>query len=148
VVAIGTRRSSRASPRVSDRRIDGLRWRRMGYPFGSWVMIDRLPDEPIIAFVYLDPHAGPSAKGGLASEHDLATMPSRTIRLSPQVALRELTEIELVARKLPAAPPWLSSFGPQPAADSPWHRDPLLDGKFHPQYPDDIQTFVHDGDPR
>jgi hypothetical protein len=111
-------------------------------------MIDRLPDEPIIAFVYLDPHAGPSAKGGLASQHDLATMPARTVRLSPQVSLRELTLAELASRKLPEQPIWLASYGPQPDPESPWHLDPLLAGKFNAQSPDDIQAFVHDGDPR
>ncbi len=111
-------------------------------------MIDRLPDEPVIAFVYLDTHAGPSAKGGLASQHDLAAMPSRTIRLSPQVALRELSPAELVARQLPPRPSWLEHYGPQPDLQSPWHKDPLLRDTFHAQYPDDVQTFVHDGDPR
>jgi hypothetical protein len=120
----------------------------MSFPFGSWVMIDRLPEEPIIAFVYLDPRAGPSAKGGLASEHDLARMPSRTIRLAAETQLRELGPDELVARRLPMQPDWLRSFGPQPAPQSPWHRDPLLAAKFHAQYPDDIQALVHDGDPR
>jgi len=111
-------------------------------------MIDRLPDEPIIAFVYLDPHAGPSAKGGLASEPTIATMPSRTVRLSPQWQLTELSDAEAAARQLPARPTWLDHYGPQPQPESPWHRDPLLAGKFHAQYPDDIQTLVHDGDPR
>ena len=111
-------------------------------------MIDRLPDEPIIAFVYLDPHAGPSAKGGLASEPTIATMPSRTVRLSPQWQLTELSDAEAAARQLPARPAWLDHYGPQPQPESPWHRDPLLAGKFHNQYPDDIQTLVHDGDPR
>ncbi|CAN5304726.1 hypothetical protein BH11MYX1_BH11MYX1_10060 [soil metagenome] len=120
----------------------------MSYPFGSWVMIDRLPDEPVIAFVYLDAHAGPSAKGGLASQHDLAVMPSRTIRLSPQVVLRELSAAELGARALPSRPTWVEQYGPQPDPKAPWHKDPLLADKFHPQYPDDVQTLVHDGDPR
>lgn len=111
-------------------------------------MIDRLPDEPIIAFVYLDPHAGPSAKGGLASQHDLAQLPARTIRLTPQVAMRELSAAELAARRLPGRPDWVASYGPQPDPQAPWHEDPLLAGKFHAQYPDDIQTYVHDGDPR
>jgi hypothetical protein len=120
----------------------------MTYPFGSWVMIDRLPDEPIVAFVYLDPRAGPSAKGGLASERDLARMPSRTIRLTPSTPLRELSTEELVAQRLPVSPDWLRMYGPQPLPQSPWHADPLLAGKFHAQYPDDIQALVHDGDPR
>jgi len=29
-----------------------------------------------------------------------------------------------------------------------WRTDPALAGKFHPQYPDDVQVLVHDGDPR
>jgi hypothetical protein len=120
----------------------------MRFPFGKWVMMERLPDEPIIAFVYLDPHAGPSAKGGFASEANLATMPSRTIRISAQVPLVELTPSETHARQLPDHPPWLSHYGRQPDPESAWHRDPLLDGKFNHQFPDDIQTFVHDGDPR
>lgn len=120
----------------------------MAFPFGRWVMIDRLPEEPIVAFVYLDQHAGPSAKGGLDSEAQLATMPSRTVRLSPQTALRELTDDEVRSRKLPAKPAWLSSFGPQPTRDAPWRNDPHLAGKFHPQFPDDLQALVHDGDPR
>ena len=120
----------------------------MAYPFGRWVFIDRLPDEPIIAFVYLDKHAGPSAKGGLASERDLATMPTRTVRLAPSLSIRPLGPDDLAARRLPAEPPWLASFGPQPDPDAPWHKDALLDGKFHPDFPDDVQTYVHDGDPR
>lgn len=121
----------------------------MAFPFGRWVMIERLPEEPIVAFVYLDQHAGPSAKGGLESEaRQLAEMPSRTIRLSPQTVLRELTEEEVAARKLPAAPGWLAVYGAQPTVTAPWRTDPLLAGKFHPQFPDDIQVLVHDGDPR
>ena len=120
----------------------------MSYPFGKWVRIERLPDEPVIAFVYLDPRAGPSAKGGLASERELATMPSRTVRLSAHTRLAELDDAELAARKLPAQPAWLAAFGPQPDPAAPWYRDPLLAGKFHPQHPDDIRAIVHDGDPR
>jgi len=29
-----------------------------------------------------------------------------------------------------------------------WRDDPLLKGRFHPQYPDDLQVIVHDGGPR
>jgi hypothetical protein len=120
----------------------------VAYPFGRWVMIDRFPEEPVIAYVYLDHKAGPSAKGGLASDGNLATMPSRTVRLSRETPLTELTEAEVHARKLPATPAWLSVYGKQPDPESPWHRDPLLAGKFHANHPDDIQTLVHDGDPR
>lgn len=30
----------------------------------------------------------------------------------------------------------------------PWRTDPLLVGRFHPEYPDDLQVLVHDGGPR
>jgi len=120
----------------------------MSFPFGRWVMIDRFPEEPVIAFVYLDPRAGPSAKGGLASEMELATMPSRTVRLSAETTLTELSDAEVHARKLPDQPDWLAHYGKQPDPESPWHLDPLLAGKFHANHPDDIQTLVHDGDPR
>jgi hypothetical protein len=30
----------------------------------------------------------------------------------------------------------------------PWRDDPQLAGRFHPDYPDDLQIFVHDGGPR
>jgi hypothetical protein len=29
-----------------------------------------------------------------------------------------------------------------------WRGDPDLQGRFHPQYPDDLQVIVHDGEPR
>ena len=29
-----------------------------------------------------------------------------------------------------------------------WRQDPQLEGRFHPQYPDDLQVMVHDGEPR
>jgi len=119
----------------------------MAFPFGRWVWIDRLPDEPILAFVYLDQHAGPSAKGGLASDPNLATMPSRTVRLAG-MDVRELSDHEVRERNLPERPAWLDHYGPQPDAEAPWRTDPLLEGKFHPQFPDDTQALVHDGDPR
>jgi hypothetical protein len=30
----------------------------------------------------------------------------------------------------------------------PWRSDPLLKGRFHPEFPDDLQVIVHDGGPR
>ncbi len=120
----------------------------MGFPYGRWVLIDRMPEEPIIGFVYLDAHAGPSAKGGLASELSIATMPSRTVRLAATITMHELSDAEAAARRLPPQPSWLASYGPQPLADAPWRHDPNIKGKFNPQFPDDIQALVHDGDPR
>jgi hypothetical protein len=31
---------------------------------------------------------------------------------------------------------------------TPWRTDPALAGKFHPDFPDDLQIVVHDGEPR
>lgn len=134
---------SRVSVRLSVLTYDG----EVRYPFGRWVMIDRFPEEPVIAFVYLDQRAGPSAKGGLASDVNIAGMPTRTVRLADQ-KLTEMTEAEVHARGLPPKPEWLGAYGKQPDPESPWHLDPLLEGKFHASHPDDIQTLVHDGDPR
>lgn len=120
----------------------------MVFPFGRWVLIDRFPDEPLIGFVYLDPRAGASAKGALAGDAQIATMPTRTVRLTAQTRLHELSPGEVRARNLPDTPPWLAQYGKQPDPESAWHRDPLLVGKFHASHPDDIQVLVHDGDPR
>lgn len=32
--------------------------------------------------------------------------------------------------------------------NKPWRTDPALSGRFHPDYPDDLQVIVHDGGPR
>ncbi|WP_257454192.1 hypothetical protein [Archangium lipolyticum] len=34
------------------------------------------------------------------------------------------------------------------APHAPWRNDPGLVGHFHPEYPDDLQVIVHDGEPR
>jgi hypothetical protein len=109
----------------------------MRYPFGKWVSIDLQQGAPVVAFVYLDAQAGPSARGG-----------SITVRLSPAFQLTELSAAEIEARHLPARPEWLHYYGPQPDPDAPWHRDPLLSGQLHEQFPDDLQAIVHDGEPR
>jgi hypothetical protein len=31
---------------------------------------------------------------------------------------------------------------------TPWRGDPDLVGRFHPEYPDNLQVVVHDGEPR
>jgi hypothetical protein len=121
---------------------------RAVFPFGRWVRVDRFPEEPLIGFVYLDQRAGPSVKGGLASEPNLARMPSRTIRLAPDTKLTPLTSDEARAQHLPARPEWLGGFGKQPDPDAPWRTDPLLAPRLHTVHPDDTQAYVHDGDPR
>jgi hypothetical protein len=116
----------------------------------SWISAV-LGSDSYLLFAYTDPTAGPSAKGvklaGNAPTADEARRavnePAMTVRLAgvPSVPLSN-EWIEYL--QLPAAPPWLVHFQ-RPAAGpaASWRSDPLLAGKFHPQYPDDLEaTFV------
>jgi hypothetical protein len=124
-----------------------------GTALGHWVEL-QLPEppwtelEPFVGFVYLDAQAGLSAKGGRAGDPAHAAQPSLTVRLPIGVPARVLTGDEAAARGLPVAPGWLAGFGPQPATDAPWRVDPALRGRFHPQWPDDLQVLLHDGESR
>ena len=126
--------------------VDGaalLRWIELELPEPPW------PEkEPFLGFAYLDPQAGLSAKGGRAGDPAQIERPALTVRLPIGVPGRVLDDDEAARRGLPASPPWLSFFGPQPPAHGPWRSDPGLRGRFHPQYPDDLQVLVHDGEPR
>ncbi len=116
-------------------------------PIGSWSRISLPQMGTIIAFVYVDPEAGVSAKGG-PDGSDVANASLMTVRWpvsSPWVALNDE---ECRARSLPAVPLWLQSYGPQPLPNPPWRSDPLLRGRFVDGYPDDLQVLVHDGEPR
>lgn len=126
--------------------VDGaalLRWVELELPEPPWK-----EKEAFLGFAYLDPQAGFSAKGGRASDPDTVDKPALTVRLPIGVPGRLLDDNEVAARGLPAAPSWLSFYGPQPPAHGPWRTDPGLRGRFHPQYPDDIQVLLHDGEPR
>ncbi len=120
-----------------------LRWVELELPEPPW-----REREPFLGFVYLDPQAGLSAKGGRAGDASQVESPSLTVRLPIGVPGRILDEDEVARRGLPASPSWLSFYGPQPPAHGPWRTDPGLRGRFHPQYPDDLQVLVHDGEPR
>lgn len=126
--------------------VDGtalLRWVELELPEPPWS-----EREPFLGFVYLDPKAGLSAKGGRVGDESQVERPSLTVRLPIGVPGRVLDEDERAKRGLPETPSWLAFFGPQPPAHGPWRTDPGLRGRFHPQYPDDLQVLVHDGEPR
>ena len=126
--------------------VDGaalLRWVELQLPEPPWTEA-----EPFVGFVYLDPQAGLSAKGGRTGDQTHIERPALTVRLPIGVPGRVLGEEEALTRGLPTTPAWLSFYGPQPPAHGPWRVDPHLRGKFHPQYPDDLQVLVHDGEPR
>lgn len=120
-------------------------------PVGAWIRV-KLPDLTFVGFTYLDPRAGLSAKGGPEGQADLAERPGHTLRLPmPGVLWQPLDAATLQRLGLPAAPGWLSFFGPQPKPGTrwgAWRVHPKLEGRFHPQYPDDLQVVVHDGGPR
>lgn len=120
-----------------------------GDALGRWVEI-ALPDAPwgrpvpFVGYVYMDWQAGMSAKGGPADRPD--DPPSLTVRLPIGAPSRVLDAAEVGARVTP--PAWVAHFGPQPPTDAPWRRDPALRGRWHKQFPDDLQVLVHDGEPR
>jgi len=120
----------------------------------KWVHVTGEGCTPLLAFTYDDPTAGPSAKGTVARlplepEHAKRAIeePETTLRLSGwknRLNVRTVSEAEARDLGLPPEPPWFMHFRRYP----PWREDPLLTGKFHPEYPDDIQIFVHAGNPR
>jgi hypothetical protein len=120
-----------------------LRWVELELPEPPWS-----EREAFLGFVYLDPKAGLTAKGGRVGDESQVERPSLTVRLPIGVPGRVLDDEERAKRGLPEAPSWLSFFGPQPPVNGPWRTDPGLRGRFHPQYPDDLQVLVHDGEPR
>jgi hypothetical protein len=115
-----------------------------------WILLE-LPDppwseaEPFVGLVHVDPQAGLAARGWRAGAPDGGSL---TVRLPIGVPGRVLAPEEVSARGLPAAPPWLASFAPQPPVDAPWRHDPALLGRLHARFPDDVQVLIHEGDPR
>ncbi|MEZ4401664.1 MAG: hypothetical protein R3B06_16680 [Kofleriaceae bacterium] len=123
-----------------------------GTALGHWVEL-ALPEPPwnrlvpFVGFAYLDAAAGMSTKGGAADDPALATAPTLTVRLPIGVPSKILSAAEVAARGLPTPPPWLSGFAPQPATDAPWRTAPALAGRWHRQFPDDLQVLCADGEP-
>ncbi len=113
-------------------------------PLNAWVRIPLPHFGEVIAFAYVDPQAGISAKGGPeGSAYNAVTV--RYPVSAPWIALDEAERRRLA---LPDVPDWLHFYGPQPAADRPWRTDPLLRARFHESHPDDLEAIVHDGEPR
>ena len=111
----------------------------------SWISANVGPDTYLL-FAYNDPGAGPSARGvklaGETPTRDEARMaierPSHTVRLAGIQTIQLPNEwIEYL--QLPIAPPWMAHVAPS-GGGTPWRTDPALAGRFHPQYPDDVET--------
>ncbi|MFZ5445212.1 MAG: hypothetical protein ACOZQL_34800 [Myxococcota bacterium] len=112
----------------------------------SWGLI-RVQDQLALVFAYTDPQAGPSAKGTLLTSTEpttedaraAATRPNVTVRLGAGLQLRPLPEPERERLALPDEPEWLVHFRPPPSGA--WSTDPFFRGRFHPDFPNDIQAL-------
>lgn len=110
----------------------------------SWGLI-RVQEQLAIVFSYVDPQAGPSAKGTLLTSTEAtvedaraaATRPNVTVRLGEGLQVRPLPELEVARLALPEEPEWLRFFQAPPSGA--WVKDPFFKGRFHPQFPNDVQ---------
>jgi hypothetical protein len=119
----------------------------MTVPVHTWVMIEPTNQEKILAFTYVDPMAGLSAKGSPITdlsnqEQILAAIerPALTYRL-PSVPLRALSVDELNQLNLPDRPDWLMVFLRENEVKPAWREDAKLKDKFHARHPDDLKVI-------
>jgi hypothetical protein len=119
-----------------------------------WIWIEP-PGARVLAYRYVDRAAGASAKGAAVSAaptpEELAAAverPDRTFRQPDTFGARALDAAEVRALGLPERPPWVAIFEGDAPAPPPWRADPALAPRFHPDYPDDLEVIVHDGEPR
>jgi hypothetical protein len=125
-------------------------------PMGAWIRLDMSEISElsgIIGFTYLDKEAGFSAQGSALTENGLDESSRVVVRLPMQgVAWRLLDADEISSLGLESPPSWVAeSYGAQPPAGvlwGAWREHPKLKGRFLPDYPDDLQIYVHDGGPR
>lgn len=112
----------------------------------SWNLVT-LQDKRALVFRYVDPQAGPSAKGAFLAGAEptieeaqaAVSQPAVTVRLAPVFPLTPLSPEEVRRLALPDEPQWLSFY----ARDTPWTADARLRGAFHPEFPDDLQAAFH-----
>lgn len=108
----------------------------------GWIWLT-LGTDRFLAYQYVDPQAGPSAKGvpvsnpPTAEQLSTALRPSSTFRM-PMGEVLPLTADEVRQFGLPAEPEWMQFFRPQRTA---WSDDPRLLGLLHPGYPNDVQAM-------
>ena len=122
-------------------------------PVGAWVRLEVPGQPPVVGFTYVDPEAGFSAQGWALTDAGLDQSARVIVRLPlPGVPWRPVDPGEVRALGLDTPPGWVAEFyGPQPPAGTSWgmwRTHPHLAGRFLPDYPDDLQVFVHDGGPR
>jgi hypothetical protein len=120
------------------------------WPVGVWVRLSHPNFARAIWFTYVDPDMGFSAATDRLQGP--GSPPGFCVARLPEAwtTCELLSEAEIAEFSLPAKPDWLESYGPQPPPGTlwgTWRNDPRLKGKFHPEYPDDLQVIVHDGGP-
>ena len=121
------------------------------WPVGVWVRLKDPKYAGAAWFTYIDPEMGLNAATDNFIGPDAS--PAFVVARWPQnwTTGELITAAEIAELALPARPKWLESYGPQPAPGTlwgTWRNDPKFEGKFHPEYSDDLQVLVHDGGPR
>jgi hypothetical protein len=122
-------------------------------PVGAWIHLVLAEPMNLVVFTYIDRQAGFSAQGWKSDGTTLDTAERITVRLPmPGARWSRLSPEEVRQFGLESPPGWVAEFyGPQPTAGmlwGTWRTHPKLAGRFHPEYPDDLQVLVHDGGPR
>jgi Uncharacterized protein conserved in bacteria (DUF2314) len=118
---------------------------------GVWFRMEIPSQGSFVGYTYLDHSAGFSAQGTMLKNEQLSDGGHVIVRLplSEEAPWRELTTEELTRYGLEAHPRWVQEhYGEQPTSGTEWglwQTHPKLRGKFHPEYPDDLQILVHDG---
>lgn len=110
----------------------------------GWIWLTLGEGEHFLAFAYIDPTAGPSAKGvqisGMPTAEQIekiTTFPGSTFRM-PMGQSTALSPHEIEQLGLPQSPEWMQHYK-QP--ETPWSNDPRLAGAFHASYPNDLQAM-------
>ncbi len=114
-------------------------------PMGVWLRAGNAH-----LFSYVDHQAGPSVAGEMPFGMDEeGTLTAHVITRTHTIGgMTLLTDAERNAAGLPIEPDWLRGYGPQPPRGSlwgVWRTDPKLIGRFHPDYPDDLQVWIYKG---
>lgn len=109
----------------------------------GWIWLT-LGTDRFLAFAYIDPTAGPSAKGvqvdgDPTSEQveQLTTFPGSTFRM-PMGDVAPLSAEDVAHLGLPTQPEWMQHYR---APATAWSADPRLAGAFHPSHPNDLQAM-------
>lgn len=116
-------------------------------PVHSWILIEPPGQGKVLAFTYIDPSEGLSARGGNISDPPTkeelgraAHSPDTILRL-PGFATKTLTPDEVKQHSLPEQPEWLRPFFEESAVDPVWREHPKIKDKFHPRHPDDLKAI-------